>query len=147
MAHAPDGTQRLTLRLDPPELGRVEIRVDRPPEAPARVEITVERPETLTLLLRDQPQLQHALDQAGLPPDGRSVTIHVAAAEPGAQPDGRHTPGQGTGSPGTGDPSRGAFRQGGDPSRQAFAGSDDPEADFAPVVPPGWARAGLDITA
>ncbi len=82
VAHA-DGTQRLTMRLDPPELGQVQIRIERPPDAPARVDITVEKPETLTLLLRDQPQLQRALDQAGVPPDGRSVTFHVATPEVG----------------------------------------------------------------
>jgi flagellar hook-length control protein FliK len=92
MAHAPDGTQRLTLRLDPPELGHVQIRIDRPADAPARVDITVERTETLTLLLRDQPQLQRALDQAGVPPDGRSVTFHVAATEAGARYDGDQGP-------------------------------------------------------
>ena len=82
LGHAPDGAQRLTMRLDPPELGQVQMRIDRPPDAPARVEITVEKAETLTLLLRDQPQLQHALDQAGVPPEGRSVTFHVASPEP-----------------------------------------------------------------
>ena len=85
MGHAPDGAQRLTVRLDPPELGQVQVRIDRPPDAPARVEITVEKPETLTLLLRDQPQLQHALDQAGVPPEGRSVTFHIASPEPASR--------------------------------------------------------------
>ena len=77
-----DGTQRVTMRLDPPELGRVQVRIDRPTDAPARVEITVEKAETLTLLLRDQTQLQRALDQAGVPAEGRSVTFHVASPEP-----------------------------------------------------------------
>jgi flagellar hook-length control protein FliK len=147
MAHAPDGAQRLTLRLEPPELGHVEIRIDRPPEAPARVDITVERPETLTLLLRDQPQLQRALDQAGVPPDGRSVTFHVATPEPGPRADGAQAPGPGAGSAGTGDASYGASRQGGSPARGEFADADDTEADFARVALPGWVRAGLDITA
>ena len=67
LAQASDGSSRLTLRLDPAELGHVQIRIDRPQDAPARVEITAERPETLALLQRDQPQLQRALDQAGVP--------------------------------------------------------------------------------
>jgi flagellar hook-length control protein FliK len=62
LGNTSDGTQHITMRLQPPELGQVQIRIERPADAPARVEITVERSETLTLLLRDQPQLQRALD-------------------------------------------------------------------------------------
>jgi flagellar hook-length control protein FliK len=147
LAHAPDGTQRLTLRLDPPDLGHVQIRIDRPPEAPARVDITVEKAETLTLLLRDQPQLQRALDQAGVPPDGRSVTFHVASTEPTARHEAVSAPSAGTGSAGTGDASYGASQQGGGPPRREFAGADDPDTEFSQAAPPGWVRAGLDITA
>jgi Flagellar hook-length control protein FliK len=148
MAHAPDGTQRLTLRLDPPELGHVQIRIDRPSDAPARVDITVERAETLTLLLRDQPQLQRALDQAGIPPDGRSVTFHVAATEASPRYDGGPgSGGTGTGSSGAGDASYGAHHQGGRPTRGGFADTNDTNTDFALAAAPGWVRAGLDITA
>jgi flagellar hook-length control protein FliK len=146
MANAPDGAQRLTLRLDPPELGHVEIRIDRPASAPAHVDITVQRPETLILLLRDQPQLQRALDQAGVPPDGRSVTFHVATAEAAQRPDGAPAFGTGAGA-GSGSGSHSTSQQGGSPSRHAFADTDDTETDFARVAPPGWVRAGLDITA
>ena len=83
----PDGTSTLTLRLQPPELGQVHIAIERPQDAPPRVEITVERSETLTLLMRDQPQLQRALDQAGVPSEGRSVTFHLTASEPSARPE------------------------------------------------------------
>ncbi|HEY8290243.1 MAG TPA: flagellar hook-length control protein FliK, partial [Acetobacteraceae bacterium] len=65
-----DGGQRLVLHLQPAELGQVQVRIDRTDGAPARVEITVQRPETAQMLLRDQSQLQHALDQAGIPQDG-----------------------------------------------------------------------------
>ncbi len=88
----PDGAQRLTVRLDPPELGQVQIKIDRPSDAPARVEITVQKQETLTLLLRDQPQLQRALDQAGVPADGRTVTFHIAASGPSMRTDAGTTP-------------------------------------------------------
>ena len=43
-SHA-DGAQRLTVRLDPPELGQVQVRIERP-RTPARVDITVEHAET-----------------------------------------------------------------------------------------------------
>jgi chemotaxis protein MotD len=147
MAHAPDGAQRLTLRLDPPELGHVQIRIDRPQDAPARVDITVERAETLTLLLRDQPQLQRALDQAGVPSDGRSVTIHVAATESAARPDGGPAASQGMGSAGTGDATYGTPRQGGQQARNDTGNADEAEGELAQIVLPGWLRGGLDITA
>jgi hypothetical protein len=147
MAHAPDGAQRLTLRLDPPDLGHVQIRIDRPQDAPARVDITVERAETLTLLLRDQPQLQRALDQAGVPPDGRSVTIHVAATESAARPDGGPAASQGMGSAGTGDATYGTPRQGGQQARHETSNPGEVEGEVAQIVLPGWMRGGLDITA
>jgi hypothetical protein len=154
MGHAPDGAQRLTMRLAPPELGQVEIRIDRPPDAPARVDITVEKTETLTLLLRDQPQLQHALDQAGVPPEGRSVTFHVVAPEPPTRMDATSIPSpSGATSNGlAGEYSQGASRQGGQSAQQqqqaAADGSDEAaQADAAPPPWARWSRAGLDITA
>jgi hypothetical protein len=138
----------MTIRLDPPELGHVQIRIDRPVEAPAHVEITVEKPETLNLLLRDQPQLQRALDQAGVPPDGRSVTIHMAAAEPGSRSEATAAPLPGAASTGpTGDSSHGANRQGSGSPSQDIGNPDDHEADPVQIALPVWLRGGLDITA
>ena len=48
LAGTPGGGQRMTLRLEPAELGQVQIRIDRPTDAPAQVDISVQRPETLT---------------------------------------------------------------------------------------------------
>jgi hypothetical protein len=151
VAHAPNGSSRLTLRLDPPELGRVEVRVLRPAGEPVRVEVTVQRPETLGLLLRDQPQLQRALDQAGLPADGRSLTFHVVAPPAAPAPwasAGDGSPGfAGNGSSGfvgTGD-GHASNRHGGDaPSGPA---AEQPAGDAGPAALPVWLRAGLDITA
>lgn len=148
LSHTTDGTQRLTMRLDPPELGQVQIRIERPLDAPARVEITVERAETLTLLLRDQPQLQRALDQAGVPPDGRSVTFHVATPESGARSDGPPAPNPGAniaGQPGSG--SGGTPRQHGNPQQRTGNAMGDSDTELSAVALPTWLRAGLDITA
>ena len=146
LANGPGGTQRLTLRLAPPELGHVQIRIDRPQDAPPRVDITVERSATLTLLLRDQPQLQRTLDQAGVPQDGRTVTFHLAPPEANASPGTPPTFAPGAGTAGqTGDGWQGHWRQGGGPQHRDPATADD--TDFTPAPPPTWLRAGLDITA
>ncbi len=153
MGQAHDGAHRMTLRLNPVELGLVEIRIDRPVDAPTQVRIMVERPETLTLLLRDQTQLERALDQAGLPPDGRSLSIQVGPVTPPAPPVDPPTQ-TGSGQAGTGanlaDGSAGS--QDG-PPRQDRPGFGSHAADGARTEPgtipgrPRWLRAGLDITA
>jgi hypothetical protein len=148
IAHASDGTQHLTVRLQPPELGQVQVRIDRPQEAPARVEITVEKQETLTLLLRDQPQLQRALDQAGVPPEGRSVTFHVAPVDQPArsEPATAPAPGVAAGGPSS-DGSHGMPRNGGQAARQAADTSEETVLESIPAMLSGWIRGGLDITA
>lgn len=151
LGRSSDGTQHLTVRLDPPDLGRVQIRIDRSPDAQAHVAITVERPETLTLLLRDQPQLQHALDQAGVPATGRSVTFHVATPEPAARAD-TASPAPPTGGSASmgGDLSHGASRQGGrtdQPNGTVAPGGDTDASEVSSIAPATWLRGGLDITA
>jgi flagellar hook-length control protein FliK len=60
------GNSRFQIRLDPPELGRIDVhmKVDRDGNVQARM--TVERSETLDLMQRDQRSLEKALAQAGL---------------------------------------------------------------------------------
>jgi hypothetical protein len=155
MSHAPDGAQRLTMKLEPPELGQVHIQIDRPTDdTPARVAITVERPETLQLLLRDQPQLQRALDQAGVPAEGRSITFHVATPEPTARAETAMAPTPaGSSAAMGGDLSHSASRQGGrstQPEAETGASSaTDHNEDLGAVAVTStrWLRAGLDITA
>jgi flagellar hook-length control protein FliK len=63
-AHA--GKNHFEIRLDPPELGRIDVRlhVDRDGNVSSR--LVVDRADTLDLLKRDQPSLERALQQAGL---------------------------------------------------------------------------------
>jgi flagellar hook-length control protein FliK len=63
-AHA--GASQFDIRLDPPELGRIDVRLDVDRNGQVTSHITVDRPDTLQLLQNQQPQLQQALDQAGL---------------------------------------------------------------------------------
>nr|WP_245185435.1 flagellar hook-length control protein FliK [Falsiroseomonas frigidaquae] len=62
LALGPDAS--LTLTLDPVELGRVEVAIDRS-RGEAAIRITAERPETLALLQRDARELERALADAG----------------------------------------------------------------------------------
>jgi hypothetical protein len=140
----------MTILLQPETLGQVQIHIDRPADGPARVDIAVERPETLTLLLHDQPQLQRVLDQAGVPTDGRSLTIHVAATDTSGQTGGNPLGAGSSQSLAGGLPSSshgggfggGGSRAGGGGSGSGAGHHSDPERPAA-----RWFRAGLDIMA
>jgi hypothetical protein len=77
---APAGTQTTILRLQPAELGHLQITLVRAADGPVSVALVVERPETLLLLLRDQPRLNQALDQAGVPAEARTLSFDLAAS-------------------------------------------------------------------
>jgi flagellar hook-length control protein FliK len=60
------GKNRFDIRLDPPELGRIDVRLDVDQDGRVTSRLVVERSETLDLLRRDAPQLERALQDAGL---------------------------------------------------------------------------------
>lgn len=60
------GTKHFDIRLDPAELGRVDVRLTVDDSGKAQAALTVEKPQTLELLQKDQGQLQRALKDAGL---------------------------------------------------------------------------------
>jgi len=60
------GKNRFEIRLDPPELGRIDVRLDVDRDGRVTSRLIVERVETLDMLRRDAPQLERALEQAGL---------------------------------------------------------------------------------
>ena len=63
---ATNGRTRFEIRLDPPELGRIDVKLDISDDGRIRTHLTVERSETLDLLQRDARGLERALQQAGL---------------------------------------------------------------------------------
>jgi flagellar hook-length control protein FliK len=65
-ASAKSGKTRFEIRLDPPELGRIDVRIHVDRDGQVTSHLTVERPETLSMLRQDATQLQRALDNAGL---------------------------------------------------------------------------------
>ena len=63
---AEGGTKHFDIRLDPAELGRVDVRLTVDDAGKAQATLSVEKPRTLELLQKDQPQLERALKDAGL---------------------------------------------------------------------------------
>jgi flagellar hook-length control protein FliK len=165
LARTADGSHQITVRLQPAELGMVQVRIATAVSGTTQIEITAENPTTLQALQRDQPQLHRTLDQAGIPTEGRTVTFHVAQAaqvasvSSGAQSSTGHTGGQGNtpgrSSAGTNDPDSSAG--GGRGSYAARERTPYPTArrPSPPSTPAGATaaaaaasnRIGLDITA
>jgi hypothetical protein len=64
-ASAKNGKSSFEIRLDPADLGRIDVRIDVDRNGQMTSHLTVEKPETLSMLQQDAPQLQRALDNAG----------------------------------------------------------------------------------
>ena len=71
-----DGNTRFQMRLDPPELGKIDVRLDIDSTGQVNARLTVERAETLDLMQRDQRALEKALQQAGL--DGAKTNLEFS---------------------------------------------------------------------
>lgn len=65
-AQARAGNSRFEIRLDPPELGRIDVRLDIDNDGNVKSRLIIERTDTYDLLRRDQSTLERALNQAGL---------------------------------------------------------------------------------
>lgn len=72
-----NGVSRFQIRIDPPELGRVDVRLDMSVDGRARAHLSVERSETLDLLQRDARALERALADAGLDLDRDSLQFSL----------------------------------------------------------------------
>jgi flagellar hook-length control protein FliK len=63
-AHA--GRNHFEIRLDPPDLGRINVKLDVDSHGNVTTHLVVDRADTLDLLKRDASSLERALQQAGL---------------------------------------------------------------------------------
>lgn len=54
------------IRLDPPELGRIDVQLSVDASGRVTTHLTADRPETLNLLRQDASSLQRALESTGL---------------------------------------------------------------------------------
>jgi flagellar hook-length control protein FliK len=71
------GVNRFDIRLDPAEMGRIDVRMEVKKDGNVAAHMIVERPETLDLLRRDATALQQALNDAGLQADADSLNFSL----------------------------------------------------------------------
>jgi flagellar hook-length control protein FliK len=65
-ARAQSGSNQFDISLDPPELGRIDVRLDVDSTGQVTTQLTADRADTLQLLQSQQPQIEQALQDAGL---------------------------------------------------------------------------------
>jgi flagellar hook-length control protein FliK len=65
-ARATRDEKSFQIRLDPPELGRIDVQLNVDAGGHVTTRLTVDRPETLALLRQDASSLQRALESTGL---------------------------------------------------------------------------------
>ena len=76
-ANAARGAKHFDIRLDPPELGRVDVHMSVSRDGKAEALLTADRPETLELLQRDSKTLERALKDAGLDLSNNSLNFSL----------------------------------------------------------------------
>lgn len=72
------GDQTMTLRLDPPELGNVNIRLQFGKDKSLKAHLIVEKPETLVMLQRDGNTLERALHGTGFETGDGAISFELA---------------------------------------------------------------------
>jgi flagellar hook-length control protein FliK len=83
------GRNEITVRLDPPEMGRVEVRLSFDHGGAVRAVVTAENHSALALLQREAGDLYRALGDAGVRTDGQSFRFDSQNSGAGSQ-QGRH---------------------------------------------------------
>ncbi len=71
------GVNRFDIRLDPAELGRIDVRMEVQKDGHVAAHMTVEQASTLDLLQRDSRSLQQALNDAGLQANADSLSFSL----------------------------------------------------------------------
>lgn len=101
-SHSSGGDSHFSIRLDPAELGKIEVNLSVDAHGHAQAELSADKPQTLELLQKDASALERALKDAGLnlsgglafslkgdgrsqawrdPQGGRSRSLQIGAAD------------------------------------------------------------------
>ncbi len=76
-AKSAEGKKHFDIRLDPPELGRIEVSMTVNDAGKAQVSLTADRPQTLALLQRDATDLTRSLADAGVDVSGNGLSFSL----------------------------------------------------------------------
>ncbi len=119
-----DGGEAMTVRLDPREMGRIEVRMHFDDEGVLRAVVSADNPASLDLLRRDSADLNRALGDAGVRADQQSLRFDTRAGTGG-----------GTGGGGNNGTADGQPRQ---HQTTSPYHSDDADADGGADIDPVW---------
>jgi flagellar hook-length control protein FliK len=72
-----DGLDQISIRLNPAELGRIDIKLDLRADGTLRAAFAADRQQTLELLKSDSRQLENALSEAGLRADAGGLNFSL----------------------------------------------------------------------
>jgi|GEM_PF-1927492 len=75
--HVSKGVSTFEIRLDPAELGRIDVKLELAQDGRVTALLAVEKPETLDLLQRDAKALEQALKDAGLDVDSDALNFNL----------------------------------------------------------------------
>ena len=76
------GVDRFEIRLDPPEMGRIDVKMEVHKDGHVSAHMMADKQDTLDLLQRDQRALQQALQNAGLDADNSSLSFSLRDQNP-----------------------------------------------------------------
>jgi flagellar hook-length control protein FliK len=80
-----DGIDRISVKLNPAELGQIEIRMEIGPDGKFNAVFAADRPQTVELLQRDARELARSLQEAGLRTDAGSLSFNLRGQNQGQQ--------------------------------------------------------------
>ncbi len=83
---AADGTDRITIKLKPAELGSIDVKLHLTHDGRVAAVISADRSDTLAMLKRDAQSLEHALADAGLQTDSGSLQFNLRGQNQGQNP-------------------------------------------------------------
>lgn len=84
---AAEGADKISIKLDPGNLGKVEVKLEVGHDGKLLAVIAADKPETLAMLQRDAQQLEQSLRDVGLKTDSNSLSFSLR--EQGQNADGR----------------------------------------------------------
>lgn len=79
------GSNRFDIRLDPEELGRIDVALEIDQDGAIRASITADKPEALQLIVREARALEQAFDQAGFRRDENALNFSLSDRQSASQ--------------------------------------------------------------